>query len=96
MRALMKHELANWIVMYIERWLKAPIVQEDDSMTNPVKGTPQGGVISPLLSNLYLHYAFDKWMEIHYQTVVFERFADDIIVHCTSKDEAVELLRAIT
>ena len=96
LRALMKHEPAKWIVMYVERWLKAPIVQEDDSMTYPGKGTPQGGVISPLLSNLYLHYAFDKWMEIHYQTVVFERFADDIIVHCTSKDEAVELLRAIT
>ena len=95
LKALMRHEPAKWIVMYVERWLKAPIMQEDGTMIHPKKGTPQGGVISALLSNLYLHYAFDKWMEIHYQNVEFERFADDIIVHCSSQEEAHELLRAI-
>ena len=96
LKALMKHEPAKWIVMYVERWLKAPIIQDDGTMVYPSKGTPQGGVISPLLSNLYLHYAFDMWMEIQYQNVEFERFADDIIVHCSSKEEAMELLGSIT
>ena len=96
LKALMKHEPAKWIVMYVERWLKAPIIQDDGTITYPSKGTPQGGVISPLLSNLYLHYAFDRWMEIEYQTVEFERFADDIIVHCSSKEEAMDLLGSIT
>lgn len=81
--------------MYVERWLKAPIEYKDGSLKYPTKGSPQGGVVSPLLSNLYLHYAFDKWMSIYYSAIVFERYADDIVVHCTSKQEAEQLLDAI-
>jgi group II intron reverse transcriptase/maturase len=96
MRALSRHEPAKWILMYVERWLKAPISKLDGTLIIPTKGTPQGGVISPLLSNLYLHYAFDKWMEKNHRDVIFERFADDVIVHCSSKEEAIDLLSAIT
>jgi group II intron reverse transcriptase/maturase len=95
MAALNKHKPPKWVLMYVERWLKAPIEDKDGTQRLPEKGTPQGGVISPLLSNLYLHYTFDKWMELHYSDVVFERFADDVIVHCWSAQEAVRLLSAI-
>lgn len=95
MRALQKHTTDKWVLMYVERWLKAPIEHEDGRLEYPEKGSPQGGVVSPLLSNLYLHYAFDKWMDIHHGGVVFERYADDIIVHCASKGEAERLMGAI-
>ena len=95
MRALQRHTTEKWVLMYVERWLKAPIEHEDGKLEYPEKGSPQGGVVSPLLSNLYLHYAFDKWMSIHHSTVEFERYADDIVVHCTSKCEAEQLLEAI-
>ena len=95
MQALRKHTTERWVLLYIERWLKAPIEHKDGKLETPMKGSPQGGVISPLLSNLYLHYAFDKWMSIHYGATVFERYADDIIVHCTTKPEAEHLLEAI-
>ncbi|MCX8492019.1 MAG: reverse transcriptase domain-containing protein, partial [Cyclobacteriaceae bacterium] len=75
------------------RWLKAGVEQEDGSIVARTKGTPQGGVISPLLSNLYLHHAFDKWMETTYPHTTFERYADDIVIHCDSKAEA-EKMRA--
>lgn len=95
-KALHKHEPPNWVVMYVERWLQAPIEHADGKQTMPNKGTPQGGVISPLLSNLYLHYTFDKWMELRHPDVVFERFADDIIIHCDSREETIDLLAQIT
>lgn len=85
----------KWILLYIERWLKAPIQREEGNLDYRDKGTPQGGVISPLLANLFLHYAFDKWMEVHYKDVKFERYADDIIVHCKSKVLAKSLLEEI-
>jgi len=85
----------KWILLYIERWLKAPIFTEDEDLICTSKGTPQGGVISPLLANLFLHYAFDKWMEVHHQSIKFERYADDIIVHCKTKAEARKLLNQI-
>jgi hypothetical protein len=81
--------------LYTERWLKAGIEQADGSIAARTKGTPQGGVISPLLANLYLHHAFDMWMSTHYASNPFERFADDIIVHCNSKAEAEHLLSSI-
>lgn len=96
MRALQRHTTEKWVLMYVERWLKAPIEHEDGLLEYPTKGSPQGGVISPLISNLYLHYAFDKWMSIHYGSIEFERYADDIVVHCTSKKEAERLLVAIS
>ena len=73
------------MVLYIERWLKAPVQEEDGQLVPREQGTPQGGVISPLLANLFLHYAFDRWMAKQYAQLPFERFADDAIVHCRTE-----------
>lgn len=88
LKLLENHTDCKWIILYIERWLKAPAQLEDGTICERIKGTPQGGVISPLLSNLYLHYAFDEWMKENYPTIPFERYADDIIVHCRSEKQA--------
>lgn len=88
MKAVRKHAKGRWVVLYIERWLKAPAQGEDGNLTPRDRGTPQGGVISPLLANLYLHYAFDLWMRKKWQHLPFERYADDIIVHCRGRWEA--------
>ncbi len=88
MMLVRKHTDSKWITLYVERWLKAPAQLEDGTICERIKGTPQGGVISPLLANLYLHYAFDKWMQENYPTMPFERYADDIIVHCRSEKQA--------
>jgi len=88
MQLVRKHTDCKWIPLYIERWLKAPAQLEDGTLCERTKGTPQGGVISPLLANLYLHFAFDKWMQKNYCTIPFERYADDIIVHCRSEKQA--------
>ena len=95
MRAVRKHTDCKWVLLYIERWLKAPVQLDDDSLIHRNKGTPQGGVVSPLLANLFLHYAFDKWIQRQYPQVPFERYADDGICHCRSKDEAEGLRVAI-
>ena len=95
LRAVRKHTDCKWVLLYIERWLKAPMQLEDGSLIHRDKGTPQGGVISPLLANLFLHYAFDTWMRRQYPQVPFERYADDGICHCRSKAEAEGLRVAI-
>ena len=95
MRAVRKQTEIKWIRLYIERWLKAPAQQTDGTLVQRDKGTPQGGVISPLLANLFLHYAFDEWMRRTYPEVPFERYADDIIVHCKKEAEARDLQVAI-
>ena len=95
MRAVEKHFPEKWVRLYVSRWLQASVQRRDGRIEERTKGTPQGGVISPLLANLYLHYAFDKWMELNYPDVAFERYADDIIVHCESESEARELLQQI-
>jgi len=95
MRAVRKHTDCKWVLIYIERWLKAPAQLADGSLTNRDKGTPQGGVVSPLLANLFLHYAFDLWMKRQYPQIPFERYADDGICHCRSKAEAERLRVAI-
>lgn len=95
MKALRAHTDSKWILLYIERWLKAPVQFEDGTLTDRDKGTPQGGVISPLLANLFLHYAFDIWMCINYPENPFERFADDAIVHCRTREEAEVIKQAI-
>lgn len=95
-KALEKHVEEKWVMMYISRWLTAPI--EDKSGNTRVrngKGTPQGGVISPLLANLFLHYAIDKWISLKYPHLRFVRYADDIIVHSRSQKEAEEVLLSI-
>jgi RNA-directed DNA polymerase len=85
----------KWVLMYIERWLKAGVVQQDGSFSATLSGTPQGGVISPLLANLFLHVVFDKWMEKYHPEKPFERYADDIVVHCKTEKQALYLLHLI-
>jgi RNA-directed DNA polymerase len=95
MRAIRKHAKDKWVVLYIERWLKAPVQEEDGTLVSREKGTPQGGVISPLLANLFLHYSFDEWMRRNYPHLPFERYADDAIVHCRTERQAQEVRAAI-
>jgi RNA-directed DNA polymerase len=95
MRAVRKHTDCRWILLYIKRWLKTPVQLPDGSLKGREKGTPQGSVISPLLANLFLHYAFDRWMQRRCPTIRFERYADDVICHCKSKSQAEGLLKAI-
>ncbi len=95
MRAVKKHASQRWMVLYIERWLKAPVEQENGQLVPRQKGTPQGGVASPLLANLFLHYAFDRWMATYYPSVPFERYADDVIVHCRTEWQAKAIRKAI-
>lgn len=85
----------KWVSLYVSRWLKAGIVNEDGSLTQPQSGTPQGGVISPLLSNLYLHVVFDGWMKQHYTGIRFERYADDIIIHASREQIAQSILQKL-
>jgi group II intron reverse transcriptase/maturase len=92
MRAVRKHTDCKWVLLYIERWLKAPAQHPDGTISERGKGTPQGGVVSPLLANLFLHYALDKWMERHFPGLPFERYADDVICHCVSARQANYLL----
>jgi len=87
MKAVRRHTDCKWILLYIERWLKAPVQLKDGTLEGRDKGTPQGGVISPLLANLYLHYAFDEWMRRRLPDTPFERYADDIVVHCKTELE---------
>jgi len=95
MKALKKHVTESWCLMYIQRWLNAKVFKEDSELLDRDLGTPQGGVISPLLANIFLHYAFDKWMEREYPKCEFERYADDIIIHARNQVIAKRLLRAI-
>lgn len=95
LRAVRKHTDCPWLLLYIERWLKTPMILADGQKQERTKGTPQGGVISPLLANLFLHYALDKWMEREYSDNPFERYADDMIVHCKTRLRAEALLKKI-
>lgn len=92
MELLQKHTQEKWVLLYAERWLKAGVEQEDGSIAARTKGTPQGGVVSPLLANIYLHHCFDKWMDEANPQNPFERYADDIVIHCNSKERAEQLL----
>lgn len=86
----------RWVSLYVKRWLEMPVqAKAGEVHAKGGKGTPQGGVISPLLSNLYLHFTLDKWLEKAYPEVRFVRYADDVVIHCRSKEEASEVLRAI-
>lgn len=95
MKALKHFCQDKWVLMYVERWLKAGVVQQDGNFTPTLTGTPQGGVISPLLANLFLHVVFDKWMEKQHPEKPFERYADDIVVHCKTEKQALFMLRQI-
>jgi RNA-directed DNA polymerase len=91
MRAVRKHVTCKWALLYIERWLKAPMVNEAGERIERSRGTPQGGVVSPILSNTFLHYAFDLWMARTHPDLLWCRYADDGLVHCRSEQEAQAL-----
>ena len=93
--AVKKHTDSKWILLYIERWLKAPAQLADGSLIEREQGTPKGGVVSPLLANIFLHHVFDEWMRVNHPSVLFARYADDIVVHCRSESQAQVMLRAI-
>ncbi len=92
LKAVRHHTQEHWVVMYIERWLKAPVQMQDGTQVARTKGTPQGGVVSPLLANLFLHYVFDRWMQRQFAGVPFERYADDAVCHCYSQAQAEALI----
>jgi len=94
-RAVAHHTDLPWVRLYVARWLRAPVQRPDGTLEERTKGTPQGGVVSPLLANLFLHYAFDLWMRRTFPSIRFERYADDAIVHCGSERQAREVLEAI-
>ena len=91
MRAVKKHTDSEWIILYVERWLQAPFKMKDGTLVARRSGTPQGGVISPVLANLFLHYAFDKWMERNQPQNPWARYSDDAVIHCRTQKEAEKL-----
>ena len=91
MKAVEKHVKEAWIKLYIKRWLETPFITKEGEVIPRTAGTPQGGVISPVLANLFMHYAFDVWMKRTYPNVPFERYADDGIIHCRTKESAEEI-----
>ena len=95
MKAVELHTDEKWLKLYIRRWLKTPFGTKEGMLTERKSGTPQGGVISPVLANIFLHYAFDVWMERNYPTALFARYADDAVIHCKSEKEAKEIKEAL-
>jgi RNA-directed DNA polymerase len=95
MRALEKHAACKWVRLYIGRWLTAPLKLADGTLVERTKGTPQGGVVSPVLANLFLHYAFDAWMTRMLPGVPWCRYADDGLVHCRTEAEALAIKAAL-
>ncbi len=96
LRAVSKHTDLRWVLLYVKRWLQAPLQREDGTLVARDRGTPQGSAISPLLANLFLHYAFDRWMANQFPGCPFERYADDGVIHCKSESEARLVLAALT
>ena len=84
-----------WVVLYVRRWLAAPLALPDGTLQQRDRGTPQGSSVSPVLANLFLHYAFDMWMAREFPGVPFERYVDDAVVHCVSERQAREVLAAL-
>jgi RNA-directed DNA polymerase len=87
-KAVRAHTDQEWVVLYVRRWLVAPLQRPDGTLEARDRGTPQGSAVSPVLANLFLHYAFDAWMEREFPTVAFERYVDDAVVHCVSERQA--------
>ncbi|MCM3885170.1 group II intron reverse transcriptase/maturase [Frankia sp. R82] len=95
LKAVERHTDSKWVRLYVERWLKAPMLMPDGTLAARMKGTPQGGPISPLLANLFLHYGFDTWLAREFPTVAFERFADDVVIHCLTERQARQVWEAV-
>lgn len=95
LKAVARHTDQRWVLLYVERWLKASMLMPGGTMVARVKGTPQGGPISPLIANIFLHYGFDLWMVRKFPGVQFERFADDVVVHCVTERQARYVREAI-
>ncbi len=95
-KAVQAHTDDPWVVLYVKRWLAAPLQHPDGTLQQRDRGTPQGSAVSPVLANLFLHYAFDAWMAREFPTVPFERYADDAVVHCVSERQAQHVRQAIT
>lgn len=95
MSAVEKHIKVKWQRLYIRRWLQTPVQHPDGTIERRDRGTPQGGVISPILANLFLHYAFDQWIMNNWKGIKFERYADDIVCHCKNKQESIRLQSAL-
>ncbi|HUY05647.1 MAG TPA: group II intron reverse transcriptase/maturase [Acidimicrobiales bacterium] len=94
-KAVAHHTDERWVLLYIERWLKAPIQMQDGTLRERDMGTPQGSPVSPVLANLFMHYAFDKWLVREHPGCSWERYADDAIIHCDSERQARYLLAAL-
>ena len=95
LKAVAHHTDQRWILLYVQRWLVAPLQRQDGSLVARDRGSPQGSAISPLLANLFMHYAFDAWMDREFPGVRFERYCDDVVVHCRSQAEALRVRAAI-
>jgi len=95
LKAVRTHIKERWILLYLERWLTAPFETSGGEQVPRRRGTPQGGVVSPILMNLFMHYAFDLWMQRNYPKCQFCRYADDAVVHCGSQEQAREVMQAI-
>jgi RNA-directed DNA polymerase len=95
-KAVEAHTNAVWVNLYVRRWLTAPLQKPDGSLLERERGTPQGAPVSPVLANLFLHYAFDTWMAREFPSVWFERYADDAVLHCVSERQARQVLAALT
>ncbi len=95
MHAVRKHTDCKWVLLYVERWLKAPVELDDGTRMPRERGTPQGGVASPLLANIFLHHVFDMWITRAFPGCPFERYADDIVIHCRTESEAQDVRRAV-
>jgi RNA-directed DNA polymerase len=95
LKAVARHTDAKWVLLYVARWLKAPMRQADETLAARDRGTPQGSAVSPVLANLYLHYAFDMWLAREHPGVAFERYCDDAVIHCSSQEQAVMVRDAL-
>jgi RNA-directed DNA polymerase len=88
LKAVERHTDQRWVLLYVKRWLQAPLQQPDGTLVARDRGTPQGSAISPVLANLFMHYAFDMWLSRTFPTVTFERYCDDAVIHCASEEQA--------
>ncbi|MFJ9847271.1 group II intron reverse transcriptase/maturase [Kitasatospora sp. NPDC101155] len=95
-KAVDTHTDAVWVKLYVDRWLRAPLQLPDGALLERERGTPQGAPVSPVLANLFLHYAFDTWTAREFPTVWFERYADDAVLHCVTERQARQVLAALT